>query len=623
MPDINKSAIHCVNPECPRPYPQIWGNRFCSSCGAPLQLLERFVPLQLLGSGGFAQIYTVWDRETETEKVLKVLVEDSPKARELFAQEASVLISLRHRGVPKVDRSGYFHRSWANSGGQKSLPCLVMEKIEGQTLESVKQEYPNGCPPDLVLDWLTQAVEILEHLHQCKIIHRDIKPSNLMLRNPSPFPVVGKYALGAQLVLIDFGGVKQFDNSSSPQPGSTRLFSSGYSPPEQIMGGNVEPAADFYALGRTMIELLTARYPQELEDPVNNKLCWRNLVNINPYLADLLDEMVDPDVRSRPRSAAIIKKRLAKIFQLFLNSGYSSQTQPTTQTQTQSQTQPQSRTNSKNNPNPGVNPGIGVQNPNILVTLPLKYNQLFSEIEQKINTAATKLTTVISQTTIFTFKAIFNFLKACLNTIWSMFFTAMGALFGTIAGFILAYRTIWGLKFAELISVGLPYLTPNPENIKGSQILFFAVVGLGTAWGVTAAGGFGQRKRYFVSSLMGLIAYSLGWIILQMVTPTNHGEGIIGLILVAVSLLTLGLGLRSHHIVYAIFAAFGTAIPFAAFIQFDLFSTTLFQFNAIPQWLELLPALVFFVVVGILLSFFLGITYYLIVPGLRFLGWRS
>ena len=616
MPNINKSAIHCANPDCSRPYPQIWGNRFCSSCGAPLHLLDRFVPLQRLGAGGFAQIYTVWDRETETEKVLKVLVEDSPKARELFAQEASVLISLRHPGVPKVDRSGYFHRSWANSGGQKNLPCLVMEKIDGQTLENVKQQYPNGCPPDLVLDWLTQAVEILEHLHQRKIIHRDIKPSNLMLRNPSPSPVVGKYALGAQLVLIDFGGVKQLDNPSSPQPRSTRLFSCGYSPPEQIIGGNVEPAADFYALGRTMIELLTARYPQELEDSVDKKLCWRNLVNVNPYLADLLDEMVDRDVRSRPRSAAIIKKRLAKIFQLSLNSGYSSQTQ--TQSQTQPQAQPQTQPKIKKNANPG-----GVPNSNIAVTLPAKYNQLFSKIEQKINTAATKLTTVVSQTTTFTFQAIFNFLKACLSIVWSIFLTAIGALFGTITGFILAYHTIWGLKFAEFTSVALPYITSNPENIKGSQILLFAAVGLGTAWGLTATGCFGQRRRYFISSLMGLIAYSLGWIILQMLTPINNGEGLIGLILVAVSLLTLGLGLRSHHIVYAIFAAFGTAIPFAAFIQFGLFPTTLFQFNAIPQWVELLPSLAFFVLVGVLLSFSLGITYYLIVPGLRFLGWRS
>ncbi|MFN9940668.1 MAG: protein kinase domain-containing protein, partial [bacterium] len=104
-----------------------------------------------------------------------------------------------------------------------------------------------------------------------------------------------------QLVLIDFGGAKQFSGGilRSPSP-STRLFSSGYSPPEQITGGNVGPAADFYALGRTMIELLTGKYPQELEDPITGELNWRKWCNVNIQLADLLDEMIQADVRSRP-----------------------------------------------------------------------------------------------------------------------------------------------------------------------------------------------------------------------------------------------------------------------------------------------------------------------------------
>ncbi|MGH7999272.1 MAG: 4-Cys prefix domain-containing protein, partial [Brasilonema sp.] len=99
---INQNAVHCINSDCPRPYPQPWGSKFCHTCGAPVHLLDRYVPLQRLGSGGFAQIYTVWDQNTQTEKVLKVLMESSPKALELFAQEAAVLRGLRHPGVPRV-----------------------------------------------------------------------------------------------------------------------------------------------------------------------------------------------------------------------------------------------------------------------------------------------------------------------------------------------------------------------------------------------------------------------------------------------------------------------------------------------------------------------------------------
>jgi len=101
-------AVHCINPDCQRPYPQPRGNKFCHSCGAPLHLLDRYFPLKPLGTGGFAQIYTIWDEKTQTEKVLKVLVETSPKALELFIQEAEVLSSFRSSGVPIVESDGYF-----------------------------------------------------------------------------------------------------------------------------------------------------------------------------------------------------------------------------------------------------------------------------------------------------------------------------------------------------------------------------------------------------------------------------------------------------------------------------------------------------------------------------------
>lgn len=308
-------SVHCINPDCQRPYPQPWGNKFCNSCGAPLQLLDRYVPLQPLGSGGFAQIYTVWDEKTQTEKVLKVLVEDSPKALELFTQEAAVLCSLQHPGVPKVDADGYFHINLF-SPKPHQLPCLVMEKINGQTLEEILKKYPQGCAEDLVLNWFAQTVQILQELHKRQIIHRDIKPSNLMLgSSPIVSPVEGEIE-GDRLVLIDFGGAKQFSPSKlRSQSSSTRLFSSGYSPPEQVIGGIVGPNADFYALGRTMIELLTGKYPLELEDQQTGKLRWRTTIKVNPQLADLLDEMVQEDVRSRPANAAIIQKRLAKISQ--------------------------------------------------------------------------------------------------------------------------------------------------------------------------------------------------------------------------------------------------------------------------------------------------------------------
>jgi Protein kinase domain len=573
---LNKSASYCVNPDCERPYPQPWGNKFCNSCGAPIQLIDRYVPLHRLGSGGFAHIYTVWDEKAQMEKVLKVLIEDSLKARELFAQEASVLSDLLHPGVPKVDVGGYFHLN-LSSPKRRILPCLVMEKIDGHNLEEILHQLNGRCGEDLVLSWLTQSIKILQELHKRQIIHRDIKPSNLMLRNAAP-------GIGGindeRLVLIDFGGAKQVNGGKSGYPSSsTRLFSSGYSPPEQVTGGNVGPSADFYALGRTMIELLTGKYPPDLEDPNTGELHWRSQVQVSPQLGDLLDEMVQEDMRSRPTSAALIHKRLTKISQISPNVSFATQVQKT------------------------VNTGLAQQ------------QKIFSQIFQGIALGITGIAGAFSKSTLFVFKAIANLVIACFATVWAMILTGLGAAFGTSIGFFFAYHSSLGFQVSEFLSRNLTFVAPN------SQSLVFVGAGLGTAWGLTTAGVFGQRRRYVVASLMGLVGYGFGWLFWELITPLQGGEGLATLILVAASLVTLGLGLRSHYLVYAAIGSLGTATLFAALIALG-FPTTIFQFSSAPLWTELLLPLTFFSLMGLFLSFWLGVSHYVIVPGLKFLGWR-
>ncbi|ARV59186.1 serine/threonine protein kinase [Nostocales cyanobacterium HT-58-2] len=586
---INQNAVHCINSDCPRPYPQPWGNKFCQTCGAPLQLLDRYIPLQRLGSGGFAQIYTVWDQKTQTEKVLKVLVESSPKALELFAQEAAVLRSLRHPGVPRVDADGYFsldvQMRYGASLQLRQFRCLVMEKINGQTLEEVFQQYSQGCQEEWVLNWLVQAVEILQELHRHKIIHRDIKPSNLMLRTSQASHHKGGIK-GDQLVLIDFGGAKQFSSQLfGSKPSSTRLYSSGYSPPEQIAGGIVGPAADFYALGRTMIEMLTGKSLSELENPVTGELIWRKGLNVTPQLADLLDEMTQEDVRSRPANAAILQKRLVAISQVSPHKGFLSQIEQS------------------------FRQGWG------------QAKGLLSQVEDSVGQAFSTSAHAVGQTTLFILKAIFAVLLACLDTFWTMLLTGIGASFGAIAGFVLASETTIDEEITRFLSHQLPALVLKTPDLPGLELLLFLGAGLGTAWGLTVAGGFGQKRRFFVTSFMGIISYGFGWLVLQFITPQQGGEALVGLILAAVSLLTLSLGLRSHHIVHAIIAGFGTAVVFAGLI-FLGFPTNIFDFFRLPNWNEIWLPATFFGFVGVFLSFWLGVSYYLIVPGLRLLGWR-
>ena len=438
-----------------------------------------------------------------------------------------------------------------------------MEKINGYTLEEVSINSPQGCSEDLVLGWFIQAVLILQELHKRQIIHRDIKPSNLMLRTSTPVSP----AKSDQLVLIDFGGAKQFSGSVlRSHSTSTRLYSSGYSPQEQIRGGNVGPAADFYALGRTMIQLLTAKYPSELEDSLTGKLRWRNYRQINPDLADLIDEMVEDDVRLRPANTAIIHKRLLSIA--------SSSSQP----------------------------------------------GLFSSPGKSVVQSITEFTQAISNTTLLIIQGIYKFLSACLATVWVMILTSICAGIGTIIGFVLAYHTSLGDRWLELLAYQFPTLVEKQPYIAAETILY-GFAGLGTGWGLTLSGCFGQKRRFLITALMGLIGYSLGWIACQFITTPNPAESLVTWILISLPLLTLGLGLRSHQIAYAVIAGLGSSNLIAILVRLGL-GLHLFHFSSQPQGLDIFSPIGFFSLVSILISFSLSISHYLIVPCLRWLGWR-
>jgi len=482
-------------------------------------------------------------------------VEDAPKALELFIQEASVLSSLHDPGIPRVEAGGFFQINLVHPK-PRQLACLVMEKIHGQTLEEISQAHPQGCREDLVLDWFVQAIRILRELHKRQIIHRDIKPSNLMLRQPA----INTLQQTQQLVLIDFGGVKQFEGKIlNYQPTSTRLFSPGYSPPEQISGTNVGPAADFYALGRTIIELLTGINPSHLENPLTGELFWRNQCRVNPQLADLLDEMIQGDVKLRPSDANIIHKRLVK-----LKAGA-----------------PQPRFRLPSIPNPW---------------------QIFAKIGQFILSSISLIFTVIYKVFI-----------ACVVILWTSLLSYICVAIATPLGFYVA-----GTKLGNSITdFTLQQLSRyiSTSNTNGFEIVVFAFAGLGTAWGITFSGSFGQQRRFRRAAVMGIIGYSLGWIIWQFVKQSYPtGIGLVLWATVSVPLLTLGLGLRSHHLVYAFIAALGNATIVANLIKLSWLTSDL-------NFSSTLNSISFFGLIGILSCLGFSVSYYFVVPCLRWLGW--
>ncbi|MGK7897483.1 MAG: serine/threonine protein kinase [Xenococcus sp. (in: cyanobacteria)] len=291
----------CINPLCQKPdNPNT--NLFCHSCGSELLIDGRYRVLALLGQGGFGLTYHVLDLDSRS-KVLKVLTDNHPKYVELFQQEARVLEMMDHPGVPKIDIDGYF--TYFAQDREEPMHCIAMEKIEGLNLEEYLQQRGNRAIEEKrVLRWLAELSLILEQVHNLDFFHRDIKPSNIMLR------------ANGSLVLIDFGTVRQLSKSYIDKQAAglvTGVISTGYTPMEQMRGKAVKQS-DFYALGGTMIFLLTASNPLKFYNPQTGKLEWRNQVeNISPPFANLIDQMMAPLPRERPQTARELFREIIKI----------------------------------------------------------------------------------------------------------------------------------------------------------------------------------------------------------------------------------------------------------------------------------------------------------------------
>jgi serine/threonine protein kinase len=260
----------------------------------------------LSDKSGFGRVYEAFDRSTP--KILKVLKEHyshHPKAVELFRQEAIVLGQLPHPGIPAIEPQSYFE--FYPEGSSEPLHCIIMEKIEGPNLkEWMQQQGNNPISEKQALNWLKQLTEILHLVHRKNYFHRDIKPENIMLR------------ANGQLVLVDFGAAREMTYTYLAQignTGGTRISSAGYTPPEQEKGQAV-PQSDFYALGYTMIYLLTGKPPTDADmyDPWHNELQWRKFApQISPALAHLIDRLIASRVSDRPQTTEELLRMLAQL----------------------------------------------------------------------------------------------------------------------------------------------------------------------------------------------------------------------------------------------------------------------------------------------------------------------
>ncbi len=305
--------VYCTRPRCPRPQnlfadladPQklrTSPQKYCTTCGMPLILRERYIPTKLLGRGGFGAAFLARDRDTPgmrrcVVKQFQPAADLNPAqmelAQTLFGREAEVLEDLgsRYEQIPDLFANFSVTVPSLQGGKQEQFFYLVQEYIDGQTLEEELAQKGRFTEAEVMVV-LPEILKILKFVHDNGSIHRDIKPSNIMRDR------TGK------LFLLDFGAVKKVTNAPLGISGSsTGIYSQGFAPPEQMSGGEVYPSTDLYALAVTILMLLTGKEVTKLFDSYNNQWKWRTDANVSDHLASILDRMLIAAPNQRFQSA--------------------------------------------------------------------------------------------------------------------------------------------------------------------------------------------------------------------------------------------------------------------------------------------------------------------------------
>ncbi|MBI3925807.1 MAG: serine/threonine protein kinase [Armatimonadetes bacterium] len=261
-----------------------------------------------IGAGGMGEVYRARDSERGAPVAVKIMLaelapEDEEAIQRRFNEEVEVLGRLAEDGLPR----------YVDSFLLEGLPCIVMEFIEGDNLETLLEDYREltrmAVPQHLVVHYAIQACYILESLHQQDppVLHRDVKPANLIVDRDSQ-----------RLHLVDLGLARTIRQNSE----TTRsvVGTPIYAAIEQYQGHPV-PASDQYSLGATMWHLLSGCAPT----PAAPRPLLEVAPDVHPELAALVDRACQTELADRYPSILAMRHHLVRVLGFLREAGLSPQ----------------------------------------------------------------------------------------------------------------------------------------------------------------------------------------------------------------------------------------------------------------------------------------------------------
>jgi Protein kinase domain len=269
-----------------------------STRGTKNHRIGSYVMGERIGAGGMGEVFTAFgeDGHSYAMKLLRPLLHDNAQLREQFDRELNSGLKLQHPNLCQLYGYGLT---------EDGRVYMVSELLRGDTLKTRLTD-DSVDRRALAVEVLEQVGSALDYLHSQKIVHQDVKPSNIWV------------ATEGTIKLLDLGVARSFEDPEGPTAGTPL-----YMAPEQFLG-SASPAADQYALGLVLYEILTGSRPFEDRDAsvlahLRSSQQPPSLSRIHPELAGPIDQavlkMLEPEPSRRFPNLKEVREILMPLLQ--------------------------------------------------------------------------------------------------------------------------------------------------------------------------------------------------------------------------------------------------------------------------------------------------------------------